>query len=189
MRCFISIPISKENKEKIKEIQNKLQELHVHVSWTRPESLHLTLKFLGNIEGEMVEAIKGHLDRIVPEFPPFDVYLRGTGVFPDKKRPRIIWIGIKEDGQILSNLYRRIEEAMVKLGFPREGRGFTPHITIGRIRSKEGMGKLIEYVQKEKDIDLGEFRITRVQLMKSQLNPKGAVYTELYSVSLKGNNS
>ena len=184
MRCFIAISLPEELKAKISGIQEKLKAAGADVSWTRPEGMHLTLKFFGEIEDKRIPKIEKALDAVVDGIPTFTLSVSGMGTFPDMRRPRVIWIGLKEDGGNLLRLQKGVEEDLKKTGFPSEDRRFTPHITLGRIRSNKNTDKLLRLIEEEKVEELGSFDVSEVHLIKSELKPAGAEYTELYSIIL-----
>jgi len=184
LRCFIAISLPEELKAKISGIQEKLKAAGADVSWTRPEGMHLTLKFFGEIEDKRIPKIEKALDAVVNGIPTFTLSVSGMGTFPDMRRPRVIWIGLKEDGGNLLRLQKGVEEDLKKTGFPSEDRRFTPHITLGRIRSNKNTDKLLRLIEEEKVEELGSFDVSEVHLIKSELKPAGAEYTELYSIIL-----
>ncbi len=184
MRCFIAISLPEELKAKISGIQEKLKAAGADVSWTRPEGMHLTLKFLGDIEEKRIPKIERVLDMAVDGISTFSLSVSGMGIFPDMRRPRVVWIGLKEEGGNLIRLQNGVEEELKKIGFPTENRRFTPHITLGRIRSNRNTEKLLRLIDNEKSADTGRFEVSEIHLIKSELKPAGAVYTKLYSAML-----
>lgn len=184
LRCFVAISLPDELKAKISGIQEKLKLAGADVSWTRPEGMHLTLKFFGEIEDKRIPKIEKALDMAVADVSTFSLSVSGIGTFPDMRRPRVIWIGLKEDGSNLFTLQKGVEEELKNIGFPSEDRRFSPHITLGRIRSNRNIEKLLRLIDEEKGIDTGGFDVSEIHLIKSELKPTGAVYTELYSVML-----
>lgn len=186
MRCFISIPLPEEIRKGMLVIQERLKVSRADVSWTRSEGVHLTLKFLGEVEEKVLPDIEDALGRAASYIKPFSLDLSGIGIFPDKRRPRVVWIGIKGDVESIIKLQGSVEKEFGKIGFPAEKRAFTPHITLGRIRSPRNVEGLLNLIEEEKDISIDGFEVLNVHLMRSQLRPAGAIYTELYSVTLKG---
>ncbi len=166
-------------------IQGRLRASGADVSWTRPEGMHLTLKFLGEAEEKMRPEMEAALSAAVRGRGIFSLDVVGIGTFPDIRRPRVIWIGLKEHGNNLIRLQRSVEEEFNKIGFSSEDREFTPHITLGRIRSQKNVEKLLSLIEKLRDVELNGFDASCVHLMQSQLRPTGAVYTELYAAPLK----
>ena len=194
MRCFISISIPEEIKKGLSAIQDRLKKSGADVSWTKPDGMHLTLKFLGEIpvdvlgdKGEnKISDIETALNIAVAGIGPFTLDVSGIGVFPDIRRPRVVWIGLTEDGHNLTKLQRGIERELEQAGFPAEKRKFTPHLTLGRIRSYKRLEQLMNFMEEGKNAGYDNFTVSNVHLMKSDLRPEGAVYTELYLLKLKG---
>ncbi len=190
MRCFISISIPEEIKKGMTAIQDRLKKSGADVSWTKPDGMHLTLKFLGDTPGDKGENkitnIETALNIAVKGISPFTLDVSGMGVFPNIRRPRVVWIGLNENGHNLTKLQRGIERELEQAGFPAEKRIFTPHLTLGRIRSYKKIEQLLNIMEEEKDAGYGSFRVSDIHLMKSELRPEGAVYTELYLLELKG---
>lgn len=184
IRSFISINLNETLK---KEINNLLMDLKTHnfdVKWVPVENLHVTLKFLGHITDETVEKVKKKLYNIASSFKPFRLRFNGMGFFPDRKRPRVIWIGIS-DSDILKILQETIDKRLTEIGFEREERGFSPHLTIGRIRSLRDREKLIGLIDTIKDWKFGSIDVDRVYLMKSDLRPGGAQYSVISEFLMK----
>ena len=184
LRCFIAISLPRELKAEILGIQDRLKSAGADVSWTRQEGMHLTLKFLGEIEEKGIPKIERALDMAVDGVTTFVLSVSGMGIFPDLRSPRVVWIGLKEEGNNLIKLHKGVEEELKKIGFPSEERRFTPHITLGRIRSNRNIEKLLKLIDAEKGVDSGGVEVSDLHLIKSELKPSGAVYTELYSVML-----
>lgn len=166
-------------------IQGRLRASGADVSWTRPEGMHLTLKFLGEIEEKRVPKIEASLEMATNGIGSFSLRVSSMGTFPDIRRPRVVWIGLEEDGGSLSKLQENVERELGAIGFPGEKRGFTPHLTLGRIRSNRNIEKLLNLINEEKAVEVGGFGVSSILLMRSELRPTGAVYTELYSAPLK----
>ncbi len=186
MRCFIAISLPEEIKKGMMAIQDRLKASGADVSWTQPEGMHLTLKFLGEIEEKMPPQIETVLGIVVASVRPFLLDVSGMGVFPDMRRPRVVWIGIRGNDDSLIRLQGGIEKELEMIGFPAEDRRFAPHITLGRIRSPGKAEHLLTLIEEEKDMELDGFKVSDVHLIQSELRPAGAIYTKLYSVELKG---
>lgn len=185
IRAFISIEIPQEIKEKISLIQEQLRVIETPISWVRLDSIHLTLKFLGNIPEEQIPDIKKCIVTAVSGISPFKVNVKGGGVFPNLNYPRVIWLGLEDKTDSLFKLQKGIDGCLEKIGFEPEERGFTPHLTLGRVKSLKGKNQLIRTIHIYKDIEVGEIYVDRIKLMRSQLNPAGAIYTVLEKVKLK----
>ncbi len=161
------------------EVQARLKESGAEASWTRPEGIHLTLKFLGEVSEESASEIMAALARAVTGRGSFRLKVAGAGVFPNEKNPRVVWIGISGELDKLMGIQIRVEEQMARLGFQQEGRIFTPHLTLGRIKHVPSRGSWTRALEAVKDIELPGFDATAVSLMKSELKHSGAVYTEI----------
>ncbi|RME47375.1 MAG: RNA 2',3'-cyclic phosphodiesterase [Chloroflexi bacterium] len=184
IRSFIAIELAEELLSGLMKVQDELRadEWTDEVRWVRPEGIHLTLKFLGNVPAVRIEAIGDGVARAVAGIRPFTVTAEGLGVFPNWRRPRVIWVGVGGDTDQLLALQERVEQAMAELGFEPEGRRFHPHLTLGRVNQRAGAGyqrRLGEALQAHSVEMVGQMLVDRVSLMRSQLHPKGAVYTQL----------
>jgi 2'-5' RNA ligase len=176
LRCFIAVGIPESIKKGIGVLIDILKKHEVDVKWIIPENLHLTLKFLGGTPDDLISGIGKSLSAVVSSYAPFYIKIYSTGVFPSKKYPRVIWVGM-EDSEVLRKLHGDIEDEMSGLGYKKEGKDFRPHLTIGRVRSQKGMMNIINEIENFKDKDFGTITVDSIKLMKSELKPKGAEYT------------
>ena len=184
IRTFIAIEIPGNIISKIRELQTGIKKYGFKVRWVRSENIHLTLKFLGDVEaakiGEMIEAIsktaKGHT--------PISLKAKGIGVFPGIKRPRVLWVGLTGQLEALVRLHKTLDENLKVLGFPGEKRPFKGHLTMGRIKDKIDVKKLGDALMAFRRFESETFTAGNLNLYKSELKPSGAVYTKLDSVSL-----
>lgn len=189
LRAFIAIEIPLEIREAVYKATASLQKgIGSAVRWVPVENLHLTLKFLGDVSPTNVEMLSQTLRAEADLFPCFDLRLHGLGSFPNLKRPRVIYIGVQAPATF-EGLQRGIESASRKLGYESEERGFSPHLTIGRVRQNATAAEqqTIRRTLQETRIDLlGTARVDSVHLYKSDLKPAGSVYTRLYTALLRG---
>jgi len=178
VRCFIAVDVHGEAVEEgVLEVQERLRTLDVKFTFVEPGKMHITLKFLGEISDSMIEEVRRSIGDL--SFPPFNLRFRGLGVFPDPNRPRVIWIGVSEGGDELSKLAGKLDDALRRLGFPREARGFKPHLTIARVK-RGGGAALSKLVQEYRLKDFGESKVESVKLKRSILTPEGPIYTTLH---------
>ena len=158
------------------------------VKWVKPDGIHLTLKFLGNIPTSKISLIKEVLDSIAKETVSFQIALSKIGAFPKIDYPRVIWVGLEEGKDKTIELNRKLEERLEKIGFPKESRSFQPHLTLGRVKSsknKGGLKKSIELLNRDLPPLLSceskkggaKMTVSEIKLFKSTLTPKGAIYT------------
>lgn len=184
VRTFIAVNLPDEVRIRIGEFQKTLQENRGPVKWVKPEGVHITLKFLGNVEASRISEISKVLEIILRKYAPFSVTIGGVGCFPHPKRPNVLWIGIHEGKEILTNMAREIDSALDRLGVPKEARPFSPHVTIARI-GKGGKVQTIVDRMFQKGFAPHSFSVSAVDLMKSQLTPQGALYTCLQTFKLQ----
>lgn len=189
LRAFIAIEIPKSIQESIqKETVNLRKVVDTSlVRWTSCSNIHLTLKFLGDVSDSNLQFIKQMLTQECAEQPAFDLQVGKLGSFPTSKRPRVIWIGLNAPGQ-LAELQRSIESAASRLGYEKEERGFSPHLTIGRVRqnlSAADLGRIHTALESTHVGMLGTITINSVHLYKSDLQLTGSVYTQLFSAPLR----
>ena len=183
-RSFIAVELSTEIAEGVRGIQKGLRERTGGVSWVRPEGIHLTLKFLGDVDPGRIEGIAGKAEACVKGRGPFFIGIRGCGGFPNPRNPRVIWIGVEDPAGFLKEIQARLEQGMEEMDFTREERAYTPHLTIGRLRSGKGKGDVSQALEAMKGCDLGSMEVREICLFRSQLKPTGAEYTKLKVISL-----
>jgi len=183
MRLFIAIELPDEIKQGIARIQEQLRKAGASAGWTRPEGIHLTLKFLGEVPEAKAQEIMQALDAAVIGTGKLSLTVEGTGMFPNVKNPRVLWIGVGGDIERLAGLQASIEDAMEKIGFEREARKFSPHLTLARIKFPKPRDNW-QQIEGIKDVRLGGFEAGHVSLMKSELKREGAVYTEIGKIEL-----
>ena len=157
--------------------------------WGRPESIHLTLKFLGNVPVDAVATIGQALRQAVEGLAPFSVVAQGLGCFPNTTRPRVLWMGLDDSQHELIQLQQRIESTLAVLGLSMERRLFRPHLTLARARGTRVGRELDAFLSEHKSHIFGSLVVSHIHLMRSDLSAKGAVHTRLYSVALQGSST
>jgi 2'-5' RNA ligase len=189
IRTFIAIELDESIKDGLTKLQERLKGKVPRGSarWVRPGGIHLTLKFLGDVPADQIGEITGALERSCQGFAPFSLSCGGLGCFPNLKRPRVVWVGIQEETGTLAQLKKAIEENVAPLGYPTEKRKFSPHLTLGRVQKRASSGdrrRLGELVGALEIGILGQMEVRSVNLIRSDLRPSGAVYTQLAEVEL-----
>lgn len=179
IRAFLAIELDVSSQEYLAEMSSKLKTSQADVSWSRVSNAHLTLKFLGDINGESVIAIEKSLRGLLELQPPFEICLTGAGVFPNLERPRVVWVGIEDKSGMLKTLANSIEKAFENLGFSGENRAFHPHITLGRVRSVSGKLALANAILNNSRSRGPCLQVTGATLFRSDLRPSGAIHTPL----------
>ncbi len=185
MRLFISIELPLEIKQGIAKVQEELRKTGANAGWTRPEGIHLTLKFMGEVVESRVEEIRNALASAVGANDKLNLEVAGAGAFPNAKNPRVLWLGVAGDIEKLVALQTSVEDAMEKLGFEREERTFSPHLSLARIKFPKPRNNWQQKIESIRDVKLGGFEADRVSLMKSELKREGAVYTEIGRIELQ----
>ena len=186
IRSFLAIELPGPILRKIGEVQGDLRSTYAEVRWTNPEKIHLTLKFFGNIEESRIDSIFKSIEEPLDKTSPFSLKVRGVGAFPHLKNPRVIWVGLVDEGEVLTSLQKQIEAQLEKIGFQPENRPFHPHLTLGRMKSSRGKGDLVERMERHREEEFGDFQVGRVILFKSDLTPSGPIYTLLKELKLGG---
>jgi len=184
IRSFLAIELPETIQKKIKEVQEDLKSSHADVRWVSPEKIHLTLKFLGNIEELRIEPIVKSVEEPVHITPSFHLWVRGMGAFPHFKNPRVIWMGLVDEKGVLGPFQKQLETELEKIGFQAEDRPFQPHLTLGRAKSNRGRDELIGRMEGYREEEFGDFQVERLILFKSDLRPSGPIYTPLRELRL-----
>jgi len=189
IRSFIAIELPANIKLALAKMQSQLKTGGGgRIKWVDPEIMHLTLKFLGNIDTDLVVKITAALEEACRSVSPFPVELSGLGVFPNARRVQVVWVGLKGEVEKLDRLQKGLDAVLAPLGFQAENRPFTPHLTLARVREEAGpeerqaLGQLVTAAVPEGG---GSFKVEAVQLMKSQLTRNGPIYTRINAVELK----
>jgi 2'-5' RNA ligase len=189
IRAFIAVELPEDLKKELSEMEAQLKKASPPVvKWVDPNSIHVTLKFLGEISEDSIEELMLAIEESAQGTLPFQLEVRGLGAFPNLERPQVLWVGVKGELEKIIQLQKSIESNTEQLGFPRESRVFSPHLTLGRVRDearpneRQRLGKLLADTTFTTlhNIDVGA-----VNLMKSQLTPGGAIYSCIGSIKLK----
>jgi 2'-5' RNA ligase len=185
MRTFIAIDIPDALRSEMNKIIEELKKCGADVRWVNVNSIHLTLKFLGEIPEEIVGKVIKKIDANVAGFDPLKIRLAELGGFPNLSRPRVIWLGAMGIGEGLKVLHKEIEKSLQSLGFAPENRDFKPHLTLGRVKSPRGLSNLTKMVRDKAAVELGEFTADSYYLFQSILKPTGAEYRKIHQFILK----
>ncbi len=188
MRTFIAIELPEEIKKRLKEIQAVLRKTGCDAKWVEPDNIHLTLKFLGEISEEQLPAVKAAVGQVAQENNSYRISVSGIGAFPRTTSPRVIWAGVNAGGNETGKIAQQLEESLFTLGFPREERPFSCHITLGRTRSSSGIHHLVKLMTDTSSPLLPEsleFQAAAITLFQSKLSPKGPTYEPLSVSRLK----
>ena len=178
VRCFVAIEIPQSIQALLRPVQTHLQSEIQKASWTKQGNFHLTLKFLGDVRSETIEVLRETIQNVADAQAPFSIEFGGVGAFPNFTRPRVLWVGIKQGTLIVSNLAKAVNLELKRLGFPADNR-FHPHLTLARLRTPMNLEPLQHSLRQYDTIAGAVVKVNEITLMRSQLHPKGAVYTPL----------
>ena len=187
-RVFIAVPLSDEIKKGLGEVIVNLRETGADIKCVRPENVHLTLKFLGQVEEMKLTNIKKSMGNALQNITTFDIILSGVGAFPGKNSPRVVWVGVKAGGEQLCEIHDRIEEDLAAAGFEKETRKYHSHLTLARVKSARNRKALISWLELNENLNAGSMRASEIVLMESRLKREGAEYLPLEVVTLKEEN-
>jgi 2'-5' RNA ligase len=188
IRTFVAIELPSQIKAALSQLQSNLRtSKNASVKWVNPEGIHLTLKFLGNIDEAEVPALTKALSEAVRGVAPFSLQLGDPGAFPGNQAPRVVWVGVEGEIELLLTLHNNVDRVLTPLGFPPEKRAFSPHLTLGRVREEASPGerrRLGENVAALKTEAKSSFKVESLSLMRSKLTREGALYSCLASFAL-----
>ena len=191
IRSFVAMPIPAEIRRRLVEVENDLMPAKAGVKWVSEDNFHVTLKFLGYVEPERLEAVARGVEAAVRGIGPFEVELAEVGAFPKITRPSVVWVGVTRGAQEMISLANRVDGEMAKIGFERETRPFSPHITLGRVKSPkdrggppENLDKLKELIERHQNREVGSYGVEQVNIMKSDLRITGPIYSEISNFKL-----
>lgn len=187
MRCFVAIDIDQQVRDEIKNLVDELKDAinsrSGEMKWVRPDAIHLTLKFIDEVKDKDVPMLCEVVERVAQKYEHFHLELEEVGAFGSP--PKVIWVGIKDVDDILAKMAAELEEELFKVGFAKEGRKFTPHLTICRIKSLKAARNAEDVLQDYEDFEGPDLPVEAVCVYQSELTEKGPVYTQLCKTGLK----
>ncbi len=184
IRTFFSFDIEDETiTRRLTKAQGMLATTGADLKMVETQNIHLTVRFLGDIPASMVEPIYEEMKQI--KFTPFEVELKGVGAFPRLNNPRVVWAGITKGAKELTNVFEQLEPRLRGLGFAPDNKGFSPHLTIARVRTGRNKPQLVQKVQELANFEVGTAKVSCLRLKKSDLTPRGPIYSNLKEVCAK----
>jgi 2'-5' RNA ligase len=183
MRVFLAIEIDEKLLDKISNVQKQFMECEAPVKYVETENLHCTLKFFGEIDDNKLNDIIEAIDNKIKNHEPFRVNIKKSGVFPNERYIRVLWLGM-EDVEPFSNLQKDLDEDFIKMGFKKE-KSYIPHLTLGRVKGAKNKEALLQKLKDLGDVEIGEMNIEKIVLKKSELSPQGPIYTTIKEFDLK----
>jgi 2'-5' RNA ligase len=187
IRAFLAIEPPEDILQAMSRLQEKLKrEISGRISWTKPQGQHLTLKFFGDITAEDIKNICAAVENRIVSGSSLNLKIEKMGVFPDARRPQVLWCGVTGDVEKLSVLQKQLDSDFASIGFPKEDRPFRAHLTLGRIKESRGLSGISEALTKHNAFAAGEFGCKELILFQSRLLQQGSVYTKLAEFPLIG---
>jgi len=183
MRAFLAVDLDEILKNKVSEIQKQLMNTNAQVKFVEDENLHFTCKFFGEISDDKADEIKKAVADKINKYEPFDIHIKGLGVFPHLGYIRVIWLGL-DDTKTFSEMLQDFDEDFIKMGFKKE-RSYIPHLTIGRVKGSQNKEALISAIKEMEEVEIGKMKVNKITLKKSELTPKGPIYTTVEEFELK----
>jgi len=181
IRCFIAFDINDEAiLTRLSEAQKQLVKTGADLKLVEVKNIHVTLRFLGEITPQLVDLVYEEMKMV--KFPLFDIELRGLGVFPNLRHPNVVWVGIKKGAEELGGIFAQFEPRLRMLRFQPDTKGFSPHITIARVKSGRNKTELATQITQMENLEFGIMKADALRLKKSILTPKGPIYSTLYEV-------
>ncbi|MBS7636034.1 RNA 2',3'-cyclic phosphodiesterase [Candidatus Bathyarchaeota archaeon] len=178
IRSFIAFDIeSADVLERITQMQKRLAETGADLKLVEPGNIHITVRFLGNITPNMIDKIFEGMQKV--RFVPFEVEIHGVGAFPDLRYPRVVWAGIRNGANELRGIFGQLEPYLRGLGFAPDTKGFSPHLTIARVKSGRNKATLVKFLMENANYEFGVVRADCLRLKSSNLTPKGPIYSTL----------
>lgn len=188
IRAFIAIELSSEIHHRLDQVSKQLKDqlVNMPVRWVPGQNIHLTLKFLGDVSITNLDMLTKILESTVSTHHSFEISAGGLGAFPKIHQPRVIWIGLEVPPELIA-IQHSLELETARVGYPREERPFSPHLTLGRVSRNVSVVEtqaIARALEATKVGFLGVTRVMAINLFRSDLNPNGAVYTRIYSAPL-----
>lgn len=183
VRTFIAVDTDPAVRKELTKLQQRVKRAHADVKWVKPENIHLTLAFLGNVPIDQIRPLEAAMDSNLQGQDKFILTFAGTGSFGKPHHPHVVWAGINDSPRLME-LQRKIVAALQEANIVFDEKSFSPHLTIGRVKSSKHAAELIDELEKEKETGFGSVDIAEVLLIKSVLKPGGAEYSILHRTAL-----
>jgi RNA 2',3'-cyclic 3'-phosphodiesterase len=185
-RLFVALELLPELRQALSRIQDKLKRYDLDVKWVNPDNIHLTIRFLGEINEAQMPGISQLLKDTLAQYPMTEISLEELGAFPVLNNPRVIWIGCKEKGNSLVKAYEALEKGFQAMGLSKDDHAFSPHLTLGRVKSRKNIEQFKSYCEQNKTIQVGIQKVESLTLFQSTLTSTGPIYNVIEEFLLIG---
>jgi RNA 2',3'-cyclic 3'-phosphodiesterase len=182
MRAFLAVDLDNQLHNKVCEVQDSLKKSNAMVKFVEEENLHFTCKFFGEISENRKEKISATINNTLTDYVPFEIDIKGVGVFPRTGYIRVIWLGL-QDAHYFSDIIKNLDDKFSNLGFKKE-KNYIPHLTIGRVKSAKNKDTLVASIKEMENVQIGSMKVDKLVLKKSDLTPKGPVYSTIEEFKL-----
>ena len=186
IRCFVALDLPATVQQALAEFQKDLQSIRAPVAWVKPDKVHVTLKFLGDVTPDQVTALQTTMLQVAARSAPFALQPASCGAFPTLKQMRVIWVGLQGDMEQVHTLHHNVEQELLTLGFAPEDRPYRAHLTLGRVKGRSHLYQLQQALVQHQDFHAEAFDVSEVVLYKSELRPEGVRYTALFRAPFTG---
>ena len=185
VRTFVALELTGSIRNRAVRMQGMLASTVTDTKWVEPENLHITLKFLGEVDERDIYQVCRIAQQVAERHEPFELVVQGVGAFPHARRPRVLWAGVEEGAEPLRRLQEELEAEYAAAGWNPEGRRFQPHVTLGRIRRPRTTQGLEEFIKQHEHWKAGQMEVDELVVMSSELSKRGPVYAVLARAPLK----
>lgn len=183
-RIFVAVALDAPLREAITDLERRLEDAGARLRWVKPDNLHFTLRFLGHISDAQLNRVKTATREAAEGVTAFGIGLAGVGAFPNARRPKVVWVGIGEGADTLRDLAARLDDTLARQRFPKEPRGFQPHLTLARVKEPRLWGDVGPTLGQFEGVEVGRQEVRSLMVMESLLRPQGAIYTQVEEVPL-----
>jgi 2'-5' RNA ligase len=185
IRAFVAVDMDEASViSKLVDAQRALRNLGADLKLVEPENIHATVRFLGEVPAPTIELVKEQMNEL--KFGPFDMEFVGLGAFPNLRRINVVWVGMRKGGEQISQVFEQLEPRFRKIGFDPDRKGFSPHVTVARVKTGRMREELAKFVDEMRDTPFGVIHVEEVRLKRSVLTPKGPVYSTIHTVRASG---
>lgn len=185
IRAFVAVDMDEASVvSRLVEAQRTLRNLGADLKLVEPENIHATVRFLGEVPAATIELVKEQMNEV--KFSPFEMEFAGLGAFPNLRKINVVWVGMRKGGEEISRIFEQLEPRFRKIGFEPDRKGFSPHVTIARVKTGRMREELAKFVEEMRDTPFGVIHVEELRLKRSVLMPKGPAYSTIHTIRASG---